>query len=511
MKKIITLIALLAIAGTASADLINGNFQNGGITSNKYNSIVGGPEFLDVGWVNKEHWGIGTNGANYYLYNHSAGWVTTNNLQATYGFGQSWSESSGLPTNAAIYFEIVADDYVGNVDDPTLHIEVFGVNGTWYDWEQLQLNNNTGFPSSLEYVLNDYVDISVGNGDYSTSFTNLSGYTQYAIRITHQTTTTEWRGDIIGLDNIAVVTSFKSVLPYVDITNQDASVLYEINQYTIDGTNNANVVGTMSWSNQLTGIQGTLSATSSWTITNIALNVGMNVIVVSGTNVNGTVSSDSISITRFNLLPVGNIINGDFQNGLILTNTYGSINGAYLDMGWVNKEYWGIGTNGANYYVYNSSAGWTPDNNLAVQYSFAQYWSLPPGLPTNASVFFDVVVDDYMGNVADPEIRVELFGVSNIWYSWDQLLLVNGTNYPSFLIPLMDDYVDVSSGTDSYSTVDADLSGFAQYAIRISHHTTTTEWRGDYIGLDNISITEIPEPVLLGLLGLGILALIRKK
>ena len=86
--------------------------------------------------------------------------------------------------------------------------------------------------------------------------------------------------------------------PSVDITNQNTTVAYDIDQYSIGGTNNKSVVGNMTWSNQLIGVIESFPAASSWTITNISLAVGANVIVVTGTNVSGDISSDSITITR---------------------------------------------------------------------------------------------------------------------------------------------------------------------------------------------------------------------
>lgn len=100
----------------------------------------------------------------------------------------------------------------------------------------------------------------------------------------------------------AVILSLQTTLPVVTITNSNASVAYETTAYTIGGTNNANVVGTMRWTNTLTGVSSTFAATSPWFISDIALNVGTNAIFVTGTNVDGAVSTDSVQIIR---LPVG--------------------------------------------------------------------------------------------------------------------------------------------------------------------------------------------------------------
>ena len=111
--------------------------------------------------------------------------------------------------------------------------------------------------------------------------------------------------NIIGAPNVDSVAInagaayvFERFTPFVDITNQDAKVTYDITHYTIAGTNNVNVTGRMSWSNQLTGVQGFFVSTESWSIANITLDVGTNIIIVLGTNIFGYISSDTVTIIR---------------------------------------------------------------------------------------------------------------------------------------------------------------------------------------------------------------------
>ncbi|MEM7395509.1 MAG: choice-of-anchor Q domain-containing protein, partial [Verrucomicrobiota bacterium] len=76
--------------------------------------------------------------------------------------------------------------------------------------------------------------------------------------------------------------------------------------YTIGGTNNGYVVGTLSWTNALTGGNGGRGVTGfAFTITNLALGFGGNVIQVTGTNALGDAVSDSVTITRGRLLDDG--------------------------------------------------------------------------------------------------------------------------------------------------------------------------------------------------------------
>jgi hypothetical protein len=54
----------------------------------------------------------------------------------------------------------------------------------------------------------------------------------------------------------------------------------------------------MSWQNELTKNSGNIPASPNWIIPNILLEPGENVITVSGTNIYGATSGDSIVITR---------------------------------------------------------------------------------------------------------------------------------------------------------------------------------------------------------------------
>lgn len=86
--------------------------------------------------------------------------------------------------------------------------------------------------------------------------------------------------------------------PFIDITNSNAIVTSNVTEYVLGGTNNANVVGVMWWTNRLTGNSSTFVAVSPWTISGIPLGLGTNIIRVFGSNNIGSVASDSVSITR---------------------------------------------------------------------------------------------------------------------------------------------------------------------------------------------------------------------
>ena len=85
----------------------------------------------------------------------------------------------------------------------------------------------------------------------------------------------------------------------IDITNADEVVSTETARYAISGTHNEYIVGTMSWTNAANGAGGEWQvADAEWQVADIPLAFGVNIITVSGTNVNGVTFSDSVTIRR---------------------------------------------------------------------------------------------------------------------------------------------------------------------------------------------------------------------
>jgi hypothetical protein len=103
-------------------------------------------------------------------------------------------------------------------------------------------------------------------------------------------------------------------LPLVAITNTSQAVAYNVTTFTIAGTNNPFVVGSMWWQNAGTADEGTLAAAAAWTIPDIPLAEGDNVITVSGSNDAGAVSSDQVTISRaYSMLPVVDVTNTAYR------------------------------------------------------------------------------------------------------------------------------------------------------------------------------------------------------
>jgi len=82
------------------------------------------------------------------------------------------------------------------------------------------------------------------------------------------------------------------------VTNENYTVATEISTATIGGSNNTEIVGVW-YSNCLTHSTGTITVgTPWWTVSGISLNVGINEIIVFGTNAFGNSISDTVEIER---------------------------------------------------------------------------------------------------------------------------------------------------------------------------------------------------------------------
>jgi len=103
-------------------------------------------------------------------------------------------------------------------------------------------------------------------------------------------------GDSAG-DNVMFIRGgIGTGTPHVNITNDNASLSAPV-PYSIGGTNNIHVVGTMVWTNLLSGSGGTFPAAPAWTIPDVGLVFGNNDIYVLGTNALGSPAGDSITIS----------------------------------------------------------------------------------------------------------------------------------------------------------------------------------------------------------------------
>jgi len=113
------------------------------------------------------------------------------------------------------------------------------------------------------------------------------------------TSETDLQGYPRILNNIVDMGAYENPKPpVVDITNVNDTVYYPVTVYTIGGTNADGVTGTMSWTNALNGSNGTLTAASPWSIVDIPIDLGANVISVYGSNSYSKTDNDNVTITR---------------------------------------------------------------------------------------------------------------------------------------------------------------------------------------------------------------------
>ena len=106
----------------------------------------------------------------------------------------------------------------------------------------------------------------------------------------------------LGLDNLTVTaTAGSGDYPVATITNlvlTEFAVGYSTRAQTLAGTCNTSAVGRLAWTNALTGESGGCAAVTNWTIPDIFLGVGTNVLTVRATNQAGVASTCRATIYR---------------------------------------------------------------------------------------------------------------------------------------------------------------------------------------------------------------------
>jgi 3',5'-cyclic AMP phosphodiesterase CpdA len=202
----------------------------------------------------------------------------------------AWTVSHGviLPTEEMSLSQSGEDiyAYLGDARDPTTFLAAIStVSGTGFNID------NTGLvlgqtaiqlaqtPTALEYN---------GTRDGQSAF---AGYLPLVNDVAQWGTPTA----PLPFDTTAFVLG--SAAPALAVTTAGDTVPYATTDAAIEGTF-ANLVGAIVWSNELSDATGTATADAGiWSAT-VPLAVGANLIVVSGTNTEGTPASDSVTITR---------------------------------------------------------------------------------------------------------------------------------------------------------------------------------------------------------------------
>lgn len=201
MKKMI-LIAMLAIAGVASADLVDGDFQDN-LMNPVIQSSMNYVDHNNAGWVGSSM-DLYTNGANYGIEMDGQFFGAADH----YYVGQIWTESSVLSSTASLTFDILSQNYTDSVTNPVVTVEFFSFDGSAGTWRKVGLQNNNLFNGGWTQIgstLN--VDISGGVGSYQTANIDLSGNTDliYGIRIGLSSTSDGTFEDTFVMDNVSIV------------------------------------------------------------------------------------------------------------------------------------------------------------------------------------------------------------------------------------------------------------------------------------------------------------------
>jgi hypothetical protein len=101
-----------------------------------------------------------------------------------------------------------------------------------------------------------------------------------------------------AIDTLTV--TYDTVLPICTITSPTSNPTYSTSSATINLggiASDSSGIATVIWKNMATSASGTATGTTSWTITGIALNLGMNLIYVNASDMAGNKRSDAIWVT----------------------------------------------------------------------------------------------------------------------------------------------------------------------------------------------------------------------
>jgi len=144
--------------------------------------------------------------------------------------------------------------------------------------ENLSSSFDTFFPANQNWAVSN-VSLSVGFNDIVVEGTNRYGIST---------------NDIVTIERGGVGTG----LPYVNITNNNQLLSYDFAKTTIGGTNNIHVMGSQWWTNTFNGKYGFFVTAQGWDITDIDLDVGINEVLVYGSNYWNQTTNDVINIER---------------------------------------------------------------------------------------------------------------------------------------------------------------------------------------------------------------------
>lgn len=144
---------------------------------------------------------------------------------------------------------------------------VFSPDGeTWYEEELVFVTAGAG-----SFEQNDLWSANIGSFAACTEI-------EYAVMLEDDEEEQSWANN--NGDNYFAVVECGAPIE-IDVPPSNTTVGHETETFTLEGTSEG-ILGDLTWSNALTGASGTITGAATWTLENIALAVGANIITVSG-------------------------------------------------------------------------------------------------------------------------------------------------------------------------------------------------------------------------------------
>ncbi len=157
------------------------------------------------------------------------------------------------------------------------------------------IGSTSGFASVSACITNNPRFIDPTNGNYRLSVTSLC--INAGTNAPGMTGETDLAGNDRIYANIVDIGCYESSGMWLAITNPVEGQTVPHDFGNVQGGNNPNVVGALSWTNVSTGGAGTHPGAWNWGIP-IPLQVGTNIVTVSGTNTEGQVTNVTVTFTR---------------------------------------------------------------------------------------------------------------------------------------------------------------------------------------------------------------------
>ncbi len=207
-----------------------------------------------------------------------------------------WNDWTGLGTNRVLVSGVIAGY--------TSYTPIFTLTGLdpnhAYDLHIASLHNDND--NATDFRVGTVVQHVENNPAGSTDWAVGTNYAHFAALVSDTNGTIVVEGKTTGelaMNGFQLQDVGASMVPFVDITSVDGTTNVPFGTTALDiaGTNNDATVGDIRWNNSLNGSNGVVPADSvnGWTFT-ATLALGTNVITVSGTNVAGSVRSDSATV-----------------------------------------------------------------------------------------------------------------------------------------------------------------------------------------------------------------------